>query len=255
MTRTMIGTSAALALAALVAGATAATGATSRGGGAGPVETRGGAAAQAPLRFSESELFIEINATDGDAGLQMRVGGQEWERLRLRDPRRRTVLDVGAKGPLDGYGLTDMTWESNEPPFDRVPFRRFRARFPEGRYRFEGTALNGRRIVGSDRLTHVVPAGPRVLAPTERAVVDPAALVVRWQPVTSPRGIRIVRYQVIMTAERSNRSLRIDLPGNATTAAIPSGFLERGAEYAVEVLARAASGNQTITEVGFRTAP
>jgi Fibronectin type III domain len=213
------------------------------------------AAAQAPLRFTDAELFIEINATDGDAGLQMSLGGREWERLRLIDPRRRTILDVRAGGSLDGWGLTDMGFESAEPSFDRTPFRRFRQRFPEGRYRFVATAPNGRRVVGSDRLTHVVPDGPRVLAPAENAVVDPSAVVVRWDPVTTPSAIRIVRYQVIVTPEDTGGSVRVDLAPTATSAAIPAGVLTRNAEYAVEVIARASNGNQTITEVGFRTAP
>ncbi len=214
------------------------------------------ATAQRPLRFDESDLFIEINATDGDAGLQMQLGGRTWQRLRLIDPRGRTVMNVRAGGPLDGYGLTDMGFESAEPPFTRFPFPRFRARFPEGRYRFVANAPNGRRIVGSDRLTHVVPAGPRVLVPAEDAVVDPAAFVVRWDPVTSPAGVRIVRYQVIVSAEGPpGGSMQLTLPSNATSAAIPSGFLVRNAEYAVEVIARAESHNQTITEVPFRVAP
>jgi hypothetical protein len=94
-----------------------------------------------------------------------------------------------------------------------------------------------------------------VLAPTRDAVVDPAAVVVRWEPVTRPRGIRIVRHQVIVTAEGPGGSFRVDLPATATSATIPAGFFARGAEYAVEVIARASSGNQTITEVPFRTAP
>ena len=214
------------------------------------------AAAQGPLRFSESDLFIEINATDGDAGLQMQLGGEEWERLRLIDPRNRTIVDVRAGGSLDGYGLTDMFFESNEPPFRRVPFSRFRERFPEGRYRFEATAVNGRRLIGSDRLTHVVPGAPRVLAPVRNAVVDPASLVVQWEPVSRPQGITIVRYQVIVSREGpGGGNFEIDLPPSATTATVPTGFLVRGARYAVEVIARATSGNQTITEVHFRTAP
>jgi hypothetical protein len=250
MTRMVTGSAVALML--FIAGAAAAVGAL--GERRSPASARAGAA-QSPLRFSESELFIEINATDGDAGLQMSLGGREWERLRLIDPRGRTIMDVRTSASLDGYGLTDMGFESSEPPFDRVPYARFRSRFPEGRYRFEATGVNGRRVVGSDRLTHVVPGGPRVLAPARNAVVDPAAAVVRWEPVTSPAGIRIVRYQVIATAEGVGGSFRVDLPAAATSAAIPAGFLARGAEYAVEVIARAASGNQTITEVPFRTAP
>jgi hypothetical protein len=93
-----------------------------------------------------------------------------------------------------------------------------------------------------------------VLEPAEDAVVDPAGqLAVRWQPVTRPRGIRIVRYIVVVTEESTERELSVDLRPDATGTSIPSGFLRPGADYAVEVLARERSGNQTITEVGFRT--
>lgn len=207
-----------------------------------------------PLRFPTSDLFIEINATDGDAGLQMNLGGNVWRRLIVRDPRGRALMDVRGVGRLRNYGLTDMGFESNEPPFTRVPLRRFKARFPEGRYTFSATTLNGRRLVGSDRLTHDIPARPAVLEPAEDAVVDSAApLAVRWSQVTRPRGIAIVRYIVIVTEESSERVLSMDLGPGATSAAIPVGFLEPGADYAVEVLARERSGNQTITEVPFRT--
>jgi hypothetical protein len=216
---------------------------------------REGSAAQGrPIPFETSDLFIEINATDGDAGLQMNLGGDEWRRLIIRDPSGRAIVDVGGEGRLRNYGLTDMFFESNEPPFDEVPFRRFRARFPEGRYTFRARSVEGRRLVGSDRLTHNIPARPAVLAPTEDAVVDPAAnLVVRWEPVARPRGIRIVRYLVIVTEEGSERELSMDLRPDAASATVAPGFLAPGREYAVEVLARERSGNQTITEVPFRT--
>lgn len=207
-----------------------------------------------PVRLKSMQLFIEINATDGDAGLQLALGGDEWRRLILRDPSGRTLLDIDAGGRLDGFGLTDFFFESNEPPFDEVPFAQFRERFPEGRYTLSGTTVAGRRIVGSDRLTHDVPARPRVLAPTDGARLDRTSVEVRWEPVTRPRGIAIVRYQVIVTDEDSGRELSMDLGRAATSAAIPAGFLEGGREYAVEVIARERSGNQTITQVSFRTA-
>jgi Fibronectin type III domain len=244
MTGKLAGTSVALALAA---GAVAGAAAVGSGG-------RDGAAAQGrPIPFEVSDLFIEINATDGDAGLQMNLGGDEWRRLVLRDPSGRALMGVTGRGRLSGYGLTDMSFESAEPPFAEVPFRRFRARFPEGRYTFSGTSVDGRRMTGSDRLTHDIPARPTVLAPTEDAVVAPSGLDVRWEPVNRPRGIRIVRYIVIVTEERSERELSLDLGPGATSATVPPGFLAPGREYAVEVLARERSGNQTITEVPFRT--
>lgn len=245
MTRKLVGTSVAVALLAGTLG-----GASSVGAGGREDE----AAQRKPIRLEVSDLFIEINATDGDAGLQMNLGGEEWRRLVLRDPSGRTIVEVTGQGRLRGYGLTDLSFESAEPPFDEVPFRRFRARFPEGRYTFRGTSVEGRRMVGSDRLTHDIPARPNVLAPAEDAVVDPAAnLVVRWQPVTRPRGIRIVRYIVIVTEEGSERELSMDLRPDATSATVAPGFLAPGRDYAVEVIARERSGNQTITEVPFRT--
>jgi hypothetical protein len=244
VTRMLVGTSVAVALLAGTLGGAAAVGAGGR---------EGEAAQRKPIRLEVSDLFIEINATDGDAGLQMNLGGEEWRRLVLRDPSGRTIVEVTGQGRLRGYGLTDLSFESAEPPFDEVPFRRFRARFPEGRYTFRGTTVEGRRLVDSDRLTHEVPAGPRVLAPSEDAVVDPANLVVRWEPVTRPSGIDIVRYIVIVSEEETERELSADLGTGATSATIPPGFLAGGREYAIEVLARARSGNQIITEVPFRT--
>lgn len=235
-------------------GITAAVAAVVVAGGAAPAADKAARAAQeTPLRFTTSDLFIEINATDGDAGLQMELGGRVWQRLLLRDPRGRTLLDVSGRGRLRDYGVTDMFFESNEPPFTQVPFRRFRERFPEGRYTFAGTTLGGRRVVGSDTLTHDVPARPAITAPAEDAVVAPAELTVRWEPVSRPRGIRIVRYIVIVTEQETERELSMDLSPDATSAVIPAGFFEPGAEYAVEVLARERSGNQTITEVTFTT--
>ena len=211
------------------------------------------AAGQQPLRFVKSDLFVEINGTDGDAGLQMDLGGAVWRRLTVRDPRGRIIVDVRGEGRLRNYGIADLFFESAEPPFDEVPLSRFKARFPEGRYSFSGTTPRGRRIVGSDRLTHDIPSRPNVLAPAEDAVVDPAGLAVRWEPVTRPSGIRIVRYQVIVTAEETERALSMDLGPSITTATIPPGFLEPRTRYAVEVIARERSGNQTITETPFRT--
>jgi hypothetical protein len=234
----LVGASAALALAA----ATVAAG----GRDDAPAQRK-------PIRLDVSDLFIEINATDGDAGLQMDLDGEDWRRLILRDPSGRTLMNVTNQGRLRGYGLTGMTFESSEPPFSEVPLRRFRARFPEGRYRFSGKTVEGRRLVGADRLTHDVPAAPKVIAPAEDALVDPAGLAVRWEPVNHPGGIRIVRYIVIVTEVATERELSMELRPGAIRAVVPPGFLVGSRDYAVEVLARERSGNQTITEVQFRT--
>ena len=226
------------------------------GAAAGLVIAAGGANAgesAQTVKFTASDLFVEINATDGDAGLQLNLDGEPWSTLELVDPSGRTIMAVENGSELKSYGLTGLTFESAEPPFDEHPLSEFMAKFPEGVYRFTGTTADGRAIVGQDKLTHVFPVGPVVTAPAEGAVVSSSGLVVTWLPVTQPNGVKIVQYEVIVSNADTGKDLSMELPPSATSASIPGEFLTPGTEFALEVLAREASGNQTITEVAFRT--
>ena len=39
-----------------------------------------------PVEFSDARLKVEINATDGDAGLQIFLDGEAWNEVELVDP-------------------------------------------------------------------------------------------------------------------------------------------------------------------------
>jgi Fibronectin type III domain len=241
---------ASLLVLALSAGAVVAA---SGGNGATSGRVKPASAGKTALKYAESDLFIEINGTDGDAGLQLNLDGEKWDNLQIVNPRGQKILDVSSGGRLEGYGLTGLTFESAEPPFDEFPFSKFKARFPAGTYRFTGVTVTGKRLVGSDRLTHVIPAMPVIVSPVEDSVVPTDGLVVEWKPVTKPRGVRIVHYEVIVTQVKGERELDAIMPPNATRLTIPAEFLRPRSEYAVEVLAREASGNQIITEISFKT--
>ena len=236
-----------LALAALSAGAVAASG---RGGAGDPSAE---AAKRKPLRFEQHELYIEYNATDGDAGLQLAADAEDWRRFELLDTSGKSLIDVHAGGRLRRpFGLSELFLEASEPPFTRVPFETFKRRFPKGRYDFRGVASDGRRLVGSDTLSFVVPGAPKVTFPTKGAQVDPDGFKVAWEPVTKPAGVDIVTYQVIVS--QGDRELSMYLPPSATSATIPGEFLEPGTKTGGELLAREKSGNQTITAFpSFRT--
>jgi hypothetical protein len=244
-----------LVLGGASAGVAVATGGANPGGNAEPASAPKAEAEgkQGSVTFAQSALFVEINATDGDAGLQLNLDGEPWRTLELVDPKGRTIMAVENGSKLKSYGLTGLTFESAEPPFDQHPLSRFKAKFPRGVYRFRGTTADGRRIVGQDKLTHVFPVGPVVTAPKKDAVVSSSGLVVTWRPVKKPDGIKIVHYEVIVTNEDSGKVLSMVLPPRATRATIPREFLTPGTEHKVEVLAREASGNQTITEIPFKT--
>ncbi|MFL5870360.1 MAG: hypothetical protein ACJ75R_04715 [Solirubrobacterales bacterium] len=228
--------------AAAVAGAVAVSGAEP----ANQAGAKGGTPAK-PLHWEANDLFIETNATDGDAGLQMNLDAEHWKRFELRDPKGRLLADVNARNRLRGVGLSELFFEAAEPPFTKFPFSRFKRRFPEGKYTFTGETTSGRELVGSDTLSHVVPDGPKVTFPTEGAEVDPSGLRVTWEPVTRPTGVKIVSYQVIVN--QGDREMSAYLPPSATSLTIPAEFLVSGTKGGGEILAREQSGNQTITEI------
>ena len=79
--------------------------------------------------------------------------------------------------------------------------------------------------------------------------MNPNSFKVSWEPVTTPAGVQIVRYQVIVVQEPVER-VTLNLEPNVTSVDIPRVALSPGAAK-VEVLAKEKSGNQTISEVSF----
>jgi hypothetical protein len=85
-----------------------------------------------PIEFSDARLKVEINATDGDAGLQIFLDGEAWNEVELLDPQGDAILDVDVTGRAEDFGLTELFSESSEPPFEEFPLEQFKQLFPEG---------------------------------------------------------------------------------------------------------------------------
>jgi hypothetical protein len=205
-----------------------------------------------PIRLEEATMIIEVNATDRDAGIQVFLDGEPWRSMRVTDPGGRRLLNVGARGRLHGFGLTELFSESNEPEFEELPLSRFKKRFPEGSYRFAGTTVEGRRLVGKARLSHDIPDGPEIISPAAGATVPRESVVASWSPVNETGGIDVVGYRAIVERENPLRVFNADLPASVNSVTIPSEFLESGTRYKLEVQAIETSGNQTISEIEFR---
>ena len=81
------------------------------------------------------------------------------------------------------------------------------------------------------------------MSPAENAVVDRNNLVVMWHPVGSANGSPIIGYQVLVV--KPNTGLRglpkiildVMMPPDATSMAVPPGFLLPDSAYEWEVLA------------------
>ena len=123
--------------------------------------------------------------------------------------------------------------------------------FPEGEYLFQSEAAGGTRDMNAS-LTHNIPDAPVVISPAEGAWVAPDNVVIEWGPVTSPPGITIAGYQVIVEREDPHREFNLrNLPAETHRVTIAPEFMEAGVEYSFEILAVEVSGNQTITESAF----
>jgi hypothetical protein len=208
----------------------------------------------ATIPFDEINFFFELNETDEDLGVQLCLGATPWKRLKIIDPDGKTILDVKGRGSLGDFGLSSLFFESNEPNFDDVPKEDILDLFPEGKYKFVGRTIEGDKLVGSKMLTHDIPDGPEILTPEEDEVVDPDEVEVTWEAVTTPAGIEIESYQIIVTNDEDPQfKYDVRLPADATALTVPAEFFESDTEYELEILAVEKSGNQTISLIFFKT--
>lgn len=209
------------------------------------------------IPFSDARLRIEINGTDGDSGLHALIDAEGWEFVKIFDPRGKLVFHVMGGGSVKKTGLTELFFESAEPGFEELPLDEFLKRFPAGHYECVGKTIEGDILYSVATLTHALPNVPVLLSPAEDSVQDRNNTVVTWQPVPDPVGSHITRYEVLIGEEGSSpkRSLSVVVPATGTSMTVPAAFLTPGKTYKWEILAIEESGNQTLAEATFHTAP
>lgn len=209
---------------------------------------------RASIPFSKAKILFELNASAEDAGIQALLDGEGWDHVTVLGTDGEPLLEIDADGSVGDIGVTELFFESAEPSLADLPLDELLAMFPEGKYRFEGTTVEGQRLFGAATLSHDIPAKANVLSPLEGAVTDPDDTVIAWEPVTEPTGIKIAGYQVIVELADPLRVFSVDLPSTDTSVTVPAEFLEPGTDYVFEVLAVADNNNQTIHEGTFSTA-
>jgi hypothetical protein len=212
------------------------------------------AAPAAAIQLDDKAIFIEINATDGDAGIQLFLDGEGWDTMQVTSPSGEVLLNVVAEGSIAAQGVTELFFESAEPSFEEQSLEELLELFPEGSYRFAGVTTEGVSLTGRARLSHAIPDAPVIVSPEEEEEVAVDDLVVEWERVPSPPGSRIISYEVVVEKDEGRLQVfKADMSRDATSVSVPEEFLKPGTAYKVEVIAKERTGNQTITEVEFET--
>jgi hypothetical protein len=229
------------------------------------------------ISFDVATAFAELNDTDGDLGFHALIDGEAWKLLEIEDPNERQILVVRPTGRLARQGLTELFFESAEPPFDELSPEEFFDRFPEGPYEIAGRTIEGHELESTVQFTHVLPA-PADGISVSGTPIDPDALDcevgplpsvsepvrVSWDPVTNSHPeigrtgevIELVKYQVVVEVLQDDPNppiYSVDLPPAVTEIEVPSGFIDLGDEFKLEILVKEASGNQTAIETCFAT--
>lgn len=203
------------------------------------------AASPPPLPFEVAAIFVEYNATDGDAEVVVAVDADMGlERFRIVNPLGHVVLDLRSRH-TDDVGIRKINLETPEPSLQDVLDA-----YPAGWYRFEGRAENEQRLVSLVWLSHDLPAAPQITFPLDGATNVPTSSVATWTA-----GADADEFFLEIDQDELGVDVKSNVLGDTTSFGLPSGWTRPNTEYQLGLGARNAAGNLTVVEISFRTAP
>ena len=228
--------------------------------------------------FKVTNVHFETNASACDMGAQIGFDTEGLVEGTVEDPTGGKVYSFHASGGMrETGGQTEGFLENVEPQITELvtalnctpsseegvsSLSDLFTAWPAGDYTFTGQGKGTVTLLGRDRLTHHIPAGPKVLSPPKGAVLPIGAVLIRWNPVTKPilpalGPVTIVGYHVIVEEAKAGvevtPGLDVDLSATESSLRVPSQYLKGSTAYKFEVLSTEESGNQTITEGYFCT--
>lgn len=208
----------------------------------------GGSAAtsRGPTEFSVASINVERNATDGDTEIVISVvpGDDGLKFLTLRAPNKRTIFESFS---LDRsvLGMREFNLESPEPPGSAIL-----SAYPQGVYQFTGRSVTGEWFRSEVRLSHLMPAEPVIMLPTEGSEVPVGPVRIEWSDVP---GLQKVVVEIENESVDPEQVMTAELPAGATSFEVPASFIQAGGEYQIGVAAVGMNGNITVVESTFTT--
>lgn len=204
----------------------------------------GGALAQE--KFEKAKVYFEQNVQDKDVEVKFEAtgGSAGLAAMKVVAPDGRTVVDF--KSPDSKFGIRHLVLESPEPKNNG----QIQKDFPAGVYKFSGTLVGGVALQGEATLSHKLPTPTSFIRPKpDEKNVPIKGLKASWAAVKDLRAVVVVIEQ-----DSLGQEIKVTLPGNATTFAVPDGFLQAGLDYKISVGTVSSEGNGSFIETVFSTA-
>lgn len=202
-------------------------------------------------KYEKIRFFFELNHSHGDLGVQLLLlPGTDWKDLKIYFPNGKQMLELESSNALRTQGVSELFFESAEPPFEDVSKATVLRRFPEGKYKFFADTLKGLDLLGYATLSHKFPDPPEITNPIgaedpPRTTIDVVSngLNVTWNPVNN---IPMDSYEVIVMNQDDQQDFVTDwrVTKNTRSVFIDKSFFQHNKNYELEVLARAVNGNQ-----------
>ncbi len=208
------------------------------------------------VELADAAVFIEWNFTDTDFGIHFFWDGVGWEKMKVRDDRGKTVLQVKTSKNVKAQSLTEAMFESREPPASELSMEQFFDRFPEGTYAFKGKSFDGNKLVGEADFAHTLPAPTTITSPTGGSTQSADGFTFSWTEVTQDidgNDITVEGYVVVIESTSEDPAVELELfvPFGTNSLDIPGEFITPDNTYKAEVIViDEESGNRTIRESG-----
>lgn len=221
--------------------------------------------ANAQVEFTKHDIYFELNATDGDAGLHGILDGQAWADAKISGPGGTfDVIRAISNQDSPEFGMTELFFESNEPPLEERSFKELTTLFPAGTYNFSGRTTANETMTGSDVLSTQMPcpARVRVVSDSEGDIrivwrlrpgnfQPDTGVCSRNQPVTAATIQAF--FSITDPDTGATRTFSADLPASRTSIEVPDEFVAgvdfEAMEEKAEVIVVAPDGNRTAIEI------
>ena len=194
--------------------------------------------------FSYVNIHLERNVTDGDveAVLEIKADEDGLTKLSVVSPKGKTILNFESPDKAI-MGIRQFRFESPEPKNEES----LKSAYPEGIYIFNGETTSGKKLSGTSKLVHTLPAAGKIIQPSSGANnLGTSNLTISWSAEKDAASF-------IVYVENDDFEFTVSLPGSKNTIVVPEGFLEPKTEYMMGLGTRAKNGNVSFVEKSFRT--